>query len=372
MCNVEIDEGKRNKEKVLVYGLGNFYLQYEKEICDKYEILAFIDNNKKVDSWRDKIKVIHVNQISAYKYDKLIIMVYNIQECINIINELLAIYNVDYGKIILGHDSYGKFSIALDSIKVTPDGKLQICVDGISVKVASLDEFNNVWEVLVDKVYSYFINNQKNDVILDVGMNIGDATLFFLADPKVEKVYAYEPFKSTFMAAQENLKEYLNDTSGRLEIFQYGISDRNDKRHIGFNKGMTCGQSTIDRIRDSVFGVYHDKGLVKVEDEQIEDIEVKDAVEIFVPILKKYSHKNIILKMDCEGEEYEIIKKLSDHNLLPQFDFIMLEWHYRGKEKIIEYLKDSGFSYWCNDINSDMGSIYAYHMAQSEEQYEIF
>ncbi|MDE6743349.1 MAG: FkbM family methyltransferase, partial [Lachnospiraceae bacterium] len=266
---------------------------------------------------------------------------------------------------VLGHAFYGYYSTIFESILVWGDckrGGIQLSIDGISIKVGSLDEFNNVCEVLVEKVYSYFINNTKKDIVFDVGMNIGDAVLFFLSDPKVEKIYAYEPFKDTFASARENLKEYLDDTD-RLEIFQFGISDKNEVRKIGFNEGMTCGQSTVESIRQTVYEEYYANGLVKPENEQTDQIEVKDAVDVFNPIFEKYSNdNNMVLKMDCEGEEYGIIRELYENALLEKFDYIMLEWHYKGKEEILKYLNKSGFSYLCVDISNDMGSIYAYHM----------
>jgi hypothetical protein len=87
---------------------------------------------------------------------------------------------------------------------------------------------------------------------------------------------------------------------------------------------------------------------------------VKKASEILFPIINRYSQYNIVLKMDCEGDEYGIIQELFETNLLGRFDFIMLEWHYQGKESLLEYLKEAGFSYWCSDKNLKMGLIYAY------------
>lgn len=76
--------------------------------------------------------------------------------------------------------------------------------------------------------------------------------------------------------------------------------------------------------------------------------------------MQKHSDCNMILKMNCEGEEYSIIKRLAEEKLLGQFTVVMLEWHYKGKESITRYLEETGFTYWCNDKNDQMGLIYAY------------
>ena len=226
-----------------------------------------------------------------------------------------------------------------------------------------MDEFNNVREVLVEQCYRYFVNNDKRDVVLDVGMNIGDATLFFLKNSKTEKVYAYEPFQQTFINAQENLDKYKD--TGKVAMFQFGISGQNEIRRIGFNKDMTCGQSSLSQIRQKTYEAYCKNALVKDENEIIEQIEVRNVSEVFEPIISQYPQCNIILKMDCEGEEYAIMDELVGKKLLARIDFIMMEWHYRGKESILQYLEQAGFSYWCSDKNSEMGLIYAYNTRKS-------
>ncbi len=54
------------------------------------------------------------------------------------------------------------------------------------------------------------------------------------------------------------------------------------------------------------------------------------------------------------------MKELLNENLLHKFMFNMIEWYHKGKEKLLDYLREVGFSYWCNDKNTDMGLIYAY------------
>lgn len=361
-----VNWNKEIKEKALVYGIGKFYLQYEKEINDKYYIEAFVDRKKK--GWFAGKEIVHINQIDQLEYDKIIIMVQNIQECINISRELVF-RNISADKILLGHNFYGKYGREMDNICILPDGYLSATVSSITLKIRTMDEFNNAHEVLVGQIYQYYINNGKKDVILDVGMNIGDAALYFLKSEKVKKVYAYEPFKETYLAAVDNLKTYLQ-YPGRIEIFQYGLSNENDTRMIGFNSNMTCGQSTIAGVRKKAYHIYHSMGLAQPENEQLEQIVVRDAAEEFMPIIQKHWDCNIILKMDCEGEEYGIIETLLKKGILSSISFIMLEWHYRGKDSIISCLQSAGFSYWCNDKNKDMGLVYAINLKEREKQNE--
>lgn len=351
-----------SKENVLIYGLGNFYFQNERAVCENYHIETFIDQRKH--GWFAGKKIIKLKDIQKYTYDKIIIMIWDIQECINIAKELIS-QGISYEQIVLGNSLYGRYNQNIDRIAILPDGNLSVTVDGITVKARSKDEFNNAYEVLVDHTYHYYINNNKKDIVIDVGMNIGDASLYFLANERVEKVYAYEPFRETYMVAKDNLKEYL-DEPNRLEMFRYGISNENSRRIVGFNANMTCGQSTIVDVREKAYAWYKKVGLAKSQDEEEESIEVKDVAEVFLPIIQNHPECNIVLKMDCEGEEYGIMEELSEKGILNMISFIMLEWHYKGKDSLLTCLEKSGFSYWCNDKTKDMGLIYAYRETISD------
>lgn len=92
------------REKVLVYGLGNFYLQNEKAINEKYNLLAFIDKYKcKHDKWYAGKRIISMNEIGEYNYDRIIVTVWSIAECRSIVRELIN-YGVNPKKIMLCHD----------------------------------------------------------------------------------------------------------------------------------------------------------------------------------------------------------------------------------------------------------------------------
>lgn len=96
--------GDMQREKVLVYGLGNYYLRNEKIINERYNIEAFIDRSKK--GWFAGKRIISMRQIRNYSYDKVLIMVWNVQECINIINEL-ADWEINKGRVLLGREIIG-------------------------------------------------------------------------------------------------------------------------------------------------------------------------------------------------------------------------------------------------------------------------
>lgn len=355
--------GVKQRQDILVYGAGSFFHRYKEVIEQQYNIKAIIDKNK--DGFLDNWKIIKIEECNKFTYEKIIIMVENVKFLLDIIIDLLN-HNIPSEKMEWGGGYFGFYANKYDHIKILPNGKICVIKDGIEVAIASVDEFNNVYETLIEECYHYRINNSKKDVVIDVGMNVGDATLFFLADDKVEKVYAFEPFQKTFMDARQNLRGYLEDNS-RLEIFQYGLSDVTEDREISFNEDMTCGLSTQaeeNQDRYNVYGFYYNNGLADRRKERVEKISVKNAADVLIPIIDKYRQQNnIVLKIDCEGEEYGIIELLNKENVLSQIDFIMLEWHYQGKDRIVKELSQAGFSYLCTEQKENIGQLCAWHNA---------
>lgn len=344
------------KEKVIVYGLGNFFRQHEKELNDQYNIAAFIDCNKK-GFWAGK-RIIKRSEIQEEIFDKVIIMLQSVEESLKVVRQLCDEEGIREESILLGRNICGG-GYRFEEEWIDASGSLVCSQGNIRIPVDSVDEYNNVYEVLVNQNYNYLVNNARKDIVFDIGMNIGDSVLYFLNNANVQKVYGFEPFHETFLKAQRNCRDYLK-TDERLEVFPFGISSQNAHRVIGFNTGMTCGQSTIAEVRERAYSFYHRCGLADENMEKQEKIEVRKASEVLAPIINSHAGCNIILKMDCEGEEYNIMQELSDAGVLRKMDFVMMEWHYRGKESLLQTLIENGFSYWCSDKSRDMGLIYAY------------
>ena len=58
-------------------------------------------------------------------------------------------------------------------------------------------------------------------------------------------------------------------------------------------------------------------------------------------LLSDYHIDKAVLKMDCEGCEYNLLKE--DNDTLKKFKRIQIEYHY-GYEKLKEKLEDAGFT----------------------------
>lgn len=349
-----ISQVNQDKPKAVVYGMGNYYKKYETLLNEQYNIVFYADQGKA--GCYAGVPVGKIENVGNVECDVIIIMMANLSETIKVAKKLHDIYDISYKKIKIGQQIFEKEEKYIKGF--AEDGKMCIEINGKEFFTGSYDEYANTMEVFKNRIYEYWINNEKSDVVFDIGGSIGDSAFWFLQNDNIEKIYVYEPFRNTYEAAQNNLKGYMN--SERLELNQYGISNKTENKNIVYNSNMSCGQSTIADLREYAKKTYVNMGLISEAGEQTENIKVKRASEVFLPLIEKHANNNLILKMDCEGEEYNIIPDLADAGLLQKFHFIMLEWHYKGNKDLLEILIESGFSYWCNDKSKEMGLIYAY------------
>ncbi len=181
--------------------------------------------------------------------------------------------------------------------------------------------------------YSDFGIDYNNRIIIDIGANVGDTALYFSSQGS--KVYAFEPVKAFFDMAKKNFNLNPN-LKGKIKIFNYGVSYKKGKLKI----------NSMDSVSD-----YINKNDSYV----IEIISINDILNFVEPDL---------LKMDCEGCEFEIIKNAD----LSMFNELIFEYHSEivGKDynELIEKLQSQGFKIdvfpVLNKEIDKLGMIHAY------------
>jgi FkbM family methyltransferase len=158
----------------------------------------------------------------------------------------------------------------------------------------------------------------KNKIIVDIGANIADSAIYF-ALCGANKVICIEPFPKNFELAQKNIK--LNNFSDKISIIQAGCS--NKRGEINIDPAYSNGAfSTMKEFKEGI----------KVPLLTLQDILNENNL---------HSDGSIVLKMDCEGCEYDSILS-ADENTLQKFNHIMIEYHY-GYKNLKQKLEKSGF-----------------------------
>jgi len=184
-----------------------------------------------------------------------------------------------------------------------------------------------------------FLNVKDRDVI-DVGMNIGDSTIYFALNG-ARRVIGLEPYPYAFSYAEKNVK--LNNLQNVI-LLNAGYGK--DSKIIVDDGKISSGESSLEASN---------KGGKEIQ------------IYSLKTLLNVYEIEDGILKMDCEGCEYNLLDE--DEDILKRLRMIQIEYHY-GYEKLKEKLEESGFKVkytepekyynpFASNPNTVVGYIYA-------------
>lgn len=168
-------------------------------------------------------------------------------------------------------------------------------LDDVSFKI-KLDPQNGFvdqeifWKgVYEEDILNLFKNNiHEGDVVLDIGANIGEHTLY--ASQLVGttgKVYSFEPNTRLADQVRESLKA---NNSTNTTVYSFGLGDAKNAKELFVNKNNIGGSSLIDQGR----GDPHVTVQIEVGDDVLVDVSKVDFI-----------------KIDIEGYEYNALKGLT-------------------------------------------------------------
>lgn len=175
-----------------------------------------------------------------------------------------------------------------------------------SMKFTVLDhEFDTFKEIFVDSEYLLCLRHTPNvrpNFIVDLGANVGFASLFFQhVWPSVE-VYAFEPVPDTFDRLVRNVK----DLNGVLT----------------HNKSAGCDDCEVTFTSDGP-----GSRMITSEMSMAPSCVTCTQIDIFRFIQSTRFSSGGLLKMDIEGGEWNIFADQRISQLLAKFDTVILEVH---------------------------------------------
>lgn len=223
-----------------------------------------------------------------------------------------------------------------------------LVVDGIKFRINSYSNLAVVYEIFFQLLYDiqFF---QDNLVIMDIGMNIGAASLFFANNNRIKKIYGYEPFNNTFNEAIYNFKQNPI-LSQKIVPNNYGISYKNELLKVPFFESGDLSSSTISTFKEE---------NIKKPEHYIE-VNVKSIIEEIKIIINANASNPIFIKLDCEGEEYKIMELLGTTPYLDIIIGMVIEWHKKDPINIFAILhKHNYITFHVPDPQGASGLIYA-------------
>ena len=226
------------------------------------------------------------------------------------------------------------------------DGKLLFHFSKCTVEITSRSELFIIHEIFLQKCYQFLLPQDTMVRVVDIGMNVGLASLFFAGLPYVIGVHGYEPFAPTFQQALRNFN-HNPDLTHKIEPNNFGLGERKESIEVPYD-------STNKGVNASLIGSPR-----KIAGD-VEKLDIQNAYDSLMQLVKRFPDARFVLKIDTEGAEYSIIKSFPNGRIPSEVIAIMAEWHYYGPEPIEHILQQNGFKIISQRLNENGGLIYAF------------
>ena len=175
-----------------------------------------------------------------------------------------------------------------------------------------------VGEIFIRKVYG---TDFQGKTVVDVGAYTGDSAIYF-TNRGAKLVIGLEPDPRNYQLATENVQ--LNQLADRVKLLNVALSNDTGNSKIGLNWDTPNITQLSDTVSKS--GNIIDVPTITVDE-----------------IINRFQLPGIdVLKMNCEGCEYGIIRSLSDQTL-ESIGEIHLEFH-EGPKEIPRILSTHNFT----------------------------
>jgi FkbM family methyltransferase len=216
----------------------------------------------------------------------------------------------------------------------------------LSFIVRSAMDIWSIKETFFDQFYTrYGVPIQNGWVVMDIGAGIGDYAIYAAYENEGVVVYAYEPFPESFELLLGNLT--LNSIES-VHIFRMAVWGHTGTLRLDFSAGEPLQISSREPSEDGQAG----------------DAFYVDAITLADAIDNSHIDKVDLLKMDCEGGEYEILLT-APAETLARIDRIIMEYHELDLDhthtKLVGFLIRQGYRVkrYPNIVHKDIGYLFA-------------
>lgn len=165
------------------------------------------------------------------------------------------------------------------------------------------------------------VSLRKNDIAIDCGANVGDITQYLCRTGAT--VYCFEPNPYAFKVLKDRFSDMQN-----VHCMPQGVSDRNGMMNLYLHENSDNDEvhwSTGSSLLDFKNNVLSNKYV---------EVKIIDLCEFINSLNRRIK----ILKMDVEGAECAILKKLISDDVVSKIDHVFVETH---DHKIPELKKDT-------------------------------
>jgi FkbM family methyltransferase len=212
--------------------------------------------------------------------------------------------------------------------------------NGIKIMLRSdstdLMAFTHVW--LIGEYSKHDFQIKKKDTVIDVGAHIGLFSLYASQHCTKGQIYAFEPMKENYEVLKSNIQ--INNFSN-IKAENYAIS-KSTSKIILYQNNDDSGHSKFIKTNNPI----------EVNSKSLNDFFNEEKIE-----------KCDLLKLDCEGSEYEIIEGLKDENF-KKIEKMIIEYHLADSnpemlKNLEKKLKRFSYNVSIDPLFKDIGFLYA-------------
>lgn len=233
--------------------------------------------------------------------------------------------------------------------KATGEHLLKLRRSAVVLTVRGAMDVWSVKETFLDEFYTrYGVPVQDGWAVIDIGAGIGDFSIYAAYGRPDARVFAYEPYPGSFLLLGQNLKQ-----NGVNNVFPF------QQAVWGAAGELTLDLSSGEPLQFSSREVI----VEQAKPHQI----VVPAVTLTDVLLQHKLDRVDLLKLDCEGAEYEILMK-SPIDTLAKVQRIVMEYHNVDSEhhriQLTRFLESVGYSvsWQQNSVHEDIGYLFAVRM----------
>lgn len=211
------------------------------------------------------------------------------------------ILKINKNEVVLGLGELVKFNLSLDK----------------------KDGWHELYEVFIKKVYGTDFRDKR---ILDIGMNIADSSIYFAVNG-AKTIIGVEPIPTTYE------KAIMNISASKMESIISPI-----------NRAVTCkGGEQIELIISESASAFSTVDTKYNNISQYATNKIKIKTITLESLIDQYFSEGIdLLKIDCEGCEYDVFLN-EDDNIISKPKSIIMEFH-NYPDLIENKLKSLGYS----------------------------
>jgi FkbM family methyltransferase len=207
----------------------------------------------------------------------------------------------------------------------------------------------DIWavkETFLDAFYArYGAPIQDGWTVVDIGAGIGDFSIYAAYNHPNTLVYAYEPFPESYQLLIKNLTQ---NAVSNVVAFEEAVWCCEGKLVLDLSEGEPLQITSSDSLQE-VKG--HER--VTIQAITLEEVLERERIDIVD-----------LLKLDCEGAEYEILMKAPEETLT-KIERIIMEYHDLDEDhahkKLVPFLEKLGYvvTRHENIVHDDIGYLYA-------------